>query len=63
MHTHLLGNLLEDAHFVQVTESQLRDLALAIYRAGNFFVQASLVPITEVNDLALRGSRPFSGIL
>lgn len=44
-------------------KSQLRDLALAIYRADNFSVQASLVPITEVNDLVLRGSRPFSGIV
>lgn len=39
------------------------DLVLAIYRAGNFSEAASLAPITRVNDLALKGSRPFSGIL
>lgn len=44
-------------------QSQPRELALAIYRVGNFSVEASLAPITEVNDLALKGSRPFSGIL
>lgn len=42
--------------------SQRGGLAVALYRAGNFFEEASLAPIMRVNDLALKGSRPFPDI-
>ncbi|MXQ89753.1 hypothetical protein E5288_WYG011549 [Bos mutus] len=42
--------------------SQRGGLAVALYRAGNFFEDASLAPIMRVNDLALKSSRPFPDI-